>query len=217
MTDTSDARTPRPFRKGSYGDGVRDTGLFLREFVRDPLHTAAIAPSSRALAAAMTAPIPATGAPVVVELGPGTGAFTRAIAERTGGRARQLAVELNPRWAALLARRHPDLDVICADAHTLPDLLAKRGIDRVDAVVSGLPWVAYSPGADGRGLHAVITDALADDGVFTQFAYSWTRWAPPARRQLDDLRAHFAEVTTSPVVRRNLPPAVVRRARTPLR
>ena len=134
-----------------------------------------------------------------------------------GAGPRQLAVELNPRWAALLARRHPDVDVICADAHALPDLLAERGIGRVDAVVSGLPWVAYSPGPDGRALHAVIADTLAADGVFTQFAYSWTRWAPPARRQLDDLRAHFAEVTTSPVVHRNLPPAVVRLARMPRR
>ena len=194
---------------------LTDIGEFLREFVRDPLHTAAVAPSSRALAAAMVEPLPRDG--VVVELGPGTGAFTRAIGEHTGGRAQHLAVELNPRWAALLRRRHPEVDVVRADARTLPALLAERGLRQADAVVSGLPWVAYSPGPDGRGLHAVITDALTDDGVFTQFAYSWTRWAPPARRQLDDLRAHFARVTVSPVVRRNLPPAVVYTARTPLR
>ncbi len=157
------------------------------------------------------------GDPVVVELGPGTGSFTRAIQDRLGGRGRHLAVELNPRWAELLAARHPGVDVVRADARTLPGLLAQRGLGRADAVVSGLPWAAYTPGPDGRGLHAVIVDALADDGVFTQFGYSWTRWAPPARRQLDDLRAHFAEVTTSPVVHRNLPPAVVHRARMPLR
>lgn len=194
-----------------------DTWSFLREFARSPLHTASVAPSSAALAAAMVAPLPRTGDPVVVELGPGTGAFTRAVQDRLRGRGRHLAVELNPRWARLLAGRHPGVDVVRADAHALPDLLAERGLGRVDAVVSGLPWVAYSPGPDGRGLHAVIVDALADDGVFTQFGYSWTRWAPPARRQLGDLRAHFAEVTTGPVVHRNLPPAVVHTARTPVR
>lgn len=192
-----------------------DTGEFLREFARDPLHTAAVAPSSPALAAAMVEPLPSSG--VVVELGPGTGAFTRAIQEHTAGRVRHLAVELNPRWAALLERRHPEVDVVRADARTLPALLAERGVPEADAVVSGLPWVAYSPGPDGRGLHDVIVDALSDDGVFTQFAYAWTRWAPPARRQLADLRAHFADVTIGPVVRANLPPAVVYTARTPVR
>ncbi len=201
-----------------YGGGVTawvDTGRFVREFVRDPLHTASVTPSSRALAAAMVRPIPATGEPVVVELGPGTGAFTRAIQEHTGGRARHVAVELNERWARLLADRHPEVDVVRADARELPRLLAERGITGVDAVVSGLPWVAYTPGSDGRGLHTVITDVLAPTGVFTQFGYTWTRWAPPARRQLADLHAHFAEVATTRTVWRNVPPAIVHEARHP--
>jgi phospholipid N-methyltransferase len=192
-----------------------DTGRFLREFVRDPLHTASVTPSSRALAAAMTLPLPVTGEPVVVELGPGTGAFTRAIQERTGGRARHIAVELNPGWADLLARRCPEVEVVRADARELPRLLADRGLASVDAVVSGLPWVAYAPGPDARGLHALIVEALGPAGVFTQFGYSWTRWAPPARRQLADLRAHFAEVATSRTVWRNFPSAVVYTARQP--
>ena len=195
---------------------MSDTGRFLREFVRDPLHTAAIAPSSPALAAAMTVPLPATGEPVVVELGPGTGAFTAAIQERIGGRGRHVAIELHRGWADLLGRRFPTVDVVRADVRTLPAVLAERGITSVDAVVSGLPWVAYAPGPDGRGLHELITEALAPTGVFTQFAYSWTRWAPPARRQLGDLRHHFAEVVTSRTVWRNLPPAVVHQARQPL-
>lgn len=194
-----------------------DTALFLREFVRDPRRTAAVAPSSAALAVAMTVPLPASGRLVVVELGPGTGAFTSAIQRRTGGRARHLAVELNPGWAKLVARRHPEVDVVVADARQLPALLAERGIGSVDAVVSGLPWMAYSSGPGGRGLHTLIAEALASTGVFTQFAYCWTRWAPPARRQLADLRAHFAEVVISRAVWGNVPPAVVYQARQPVR
>ena len=189
---------------------MSDTARFLREFVLDPLHTAAIAPSSPALAAAMVAPLPLTGEPVVVELGPGTGAFTAVIQERLAGRGRHVAVERSASWAELLARRHPGVDVAHADARSLAQVLAERGIDRVDAVVSGLPWIAHSP-----ELHAAIAATLAPDGVFTQFAYTWTRWARPARRQLSDLRFHFADVTTSRTVWRNLPPAAVHRARRP--
>lgn len=200
-----------------------DTGRFVRAFVRDPWHTAAVAPSSPALAAAMTRPLATilstAGEHVIVELGPGTGAFTAAIQDLARSRpgTRHLAVELNPDWAELLARRYPDVDVAVADARRLPTLLADRGITGVDAVVSGLPWVAHAPGPDGRNLHSVITDVLVPTGVFTQFAYAWTRWAPPARRQLADLRTHFADVTVSSTVWRNLPPAVVYEAARPQR
>ena len=61
----------------------------------------------------------------------------------------------------------------------------------------------------------MIIDALSPDGVFTQFGYTWTRWAPPARRRLADLRAHFADVVITPTVWRNLPPAVVYQAHRP--
>lgn len=193
-----------------------DTGLFLREFARDPLHTASVAPSSAALAAAMTVPVPATGEPVVVELGPGTGAFTAAIARRTGGRGRHIAVERHPGWAELLEQRHPGVEVVTGDVRDLAAILRDRGVTAVDAVVSGLPWVAYASGPGNRPLHSVITDVLAPTGVLTQFAYSPTRWTPPARRQLADLRAHFAEVVISRTVWRNLPPAVVYQARQPV-
>lgn len=190
-------------------------GRFVVEFARDPLRTAALAPSSAALAAAMTAAVPASGAPVVVELGPGTGAFTAAIRARTAGRGRHLAVELNPRWARLLTERHPGVEVLVADAADLPAVLAEHGVTAVDAVVSGLPWVAHRPGTTGLGLSDHVADVLAPEGEFTQFAYTWTRWAPPARRLLAGLRARFADVTLSPTVWRNLPPAVVYQARRP--
>jgi phospholipid N-methyltransferase len=192
-----------------------DVARFVAEFARDPLHTAAVAPSSAALAAVMIDALTADREPVVVELGPGTGAFTAAIQARTNGRGRHLAVELNPRWARLLAERFPAVDVAVADVAALPELLAERQIDAADAVVSGLPWAAHTPGPDGRGLHEVIASAMSPNGFFTQFAYTWTRWMPPARRQFADLTAHFADVKVSPTVWRNLPPAVVYQARRP--
>ena len=75
---------------------AKESALFLRQFLRSPITTGAIAPSSRYLAAAVTAPIPERGDPVVVELGPGTGSFTAEIQRRLGGRGRHIAVEINP-------------------------------------------------------------------------------------------------------------------------
>ena len=71
----------------------------------------------------MTAPIAASGEPVVVELGPGTGAFTRTIQTALGGRGRHVALEVNTQFTSLLAERFPGVDVIPADARDLVAVL----------------------------------------------------------------------------------------------
>lgn len=190
-----------------------DVSSFLVEFVKAPTRTAAVSPSSTALAAKMVPPIPEHGHPVIVELGAGSGAITRAIQRRLGGRGRHIALELNEKWAALLAERHPEVEVLCADARTLPDLLAERGV-LADVIISGLPWAAHAP-VEGGSLVRSLSPSLAEGGVFTQFGYAWSRWAPPARRQLRDFETEFEETATSRTVWRNVPPAVVHTARRP--
>ncbi|WP_062206555.1 class I SAM-dependent methyltransferase [Streptomyces sp. NBRC 109706] len=187
--------------------------LFAREFLRSPLRTASLLPSSRTLGARMVAGLPANGSPVVVELGPGTGAFTGTISASLGGRGRQLAVEVNERLAADLRPRHPDVEVITGSADRLPELLAERGVGAVDAIVSGLPWTVYFDGP--RPLARVLAQVLAPGGVLTQFSYPWTAWTPPARRQRAELRAAFEELLVTRTVWRNVPPALVYVARRP--
>ncbi|WP_262379234.1 class I SAM-dependent methyltransferase [Nonomuraea sp. PA05] len=185
---------------------------FVREFIRSPMRTAAVLPSSAGLAAQMVVGVPERGEPTVVELGAGTGAFTSAIQRRLNGRGRHVVVELNDRFAAEVARAHPAVEVVCDDAVRLPELLAGLGAGPVDVVVSGLPWVAYA----GRPpLIGSVARVLSPAGVYTQFAYTWTRWAAPARRLAGGLREAFEEVVTTATVWRNLPPAVVYVARRP--
>ena len=205
-----------------------DAMVFAREFLRSPLDTASVVPSSAVLCRELTAPVPESGDPVVVELGPGTGVVTAVVQERLGRRGRHLAVELNPRFADALSRRFPAVEVLCADARALPELLARRGL-RADVVLSGLPWAAFQQGGDGddggdddgggggRDLPAVLAATMAPGGALTQIGYAVTRRARPARRQLADLRAAFEEVTTSRTVWSNVPPAVVHVARRPRR
>jgi phospholipid N-methyltransferase len=186
------------------------SALFLREFVRSPLTTASIVASATALARQMIEPLNRldTPNPVVLELGPGTGAFTRAIAAAAPTGTRQLAVELNPTMADYLAEHHPNVDVITGSAADLPSLLGGRGVNRVDLVVSGLPWQSFA-GAHGPHLLMNIADLLARNGSYTQFTYAWTRWTPPARRQHRLLRHAFDRVDVSATVRQNFPPAFV--------
>ncbi len=197
----------------------RAPGPMLRQFVRSPLRTASIVPSSAALAELMTAPRHQTARQVghrkiVVELGPGTGAFTALLQQRAHPGDWHLAIEVNPRMSAHMKAAYPDVDVVTAPASHLQRILDERSIDGADLIVSGLPWQAFS-GAIGRRLIETIAAALAPGGVYTQFTYSWTRWAPPATRQLHEIRAAFERVDTSPTLWRNVPPAFVHTASRP--
>ena len=187
----------------------------LREFLRNPTGIAAVTPSCTAIATLLSMAIPETGDPVVVELGAGTGACTDVIRHRLGGRGRQIAVEVNPTFATLLSKRYRHVEVVCGAAKDLPAFLADRRIRSVDVIISTLPWVAFTPSATARPLLATLVDVLSDGGVYTQVAYSWTRWAPPARRQLGQLQAGFEEVVISETMWRNIPPARAYFARRP--
>lgn len=192
-----------------------ETGTMLREFLRAPGDIGAVAPSSRRLAAAVTAPVPERGEPVVVELGPGTGAFTQAIQEQLGGRGRHVAVEINPQLAGRLSARYPDVDVHAAEAARLPQLLAEHGHAAADVVVSGLPWASF-PGHVQFETLSAVRQVLAPQGAFTTFGYVHARLLAPALRFRRMLHDAFEEVVAGRTVWGNLPPALVyhgRRAR----
>ncbi|PZA21714.1 SAM-dependent methyltransferase [Modestobacter versicolor] len=152
-------------------------------------------------------------APVVVELGPGTGAVTAALRAAVP-ELRYLGVELNPAMADHLAARFPGIDLVRGPASVLPQALAERGLREVDLVVSGLPWQAFA-GSDGTALVSAIAAHLAPSGAHTQFTYRWSRWAPPGRRQHRELQRFFGHVDLSPTVWPNVPPAVVYTATLP--
>ena len=191
----------------------RDVPSVFLEFFRSPNRTAAVLPSSPRLVAPMTAPIPERGEPVVVELGAGTGVFTEGIQRRLGGRGRHIAFELNPRWAELLGHRFPGVEVLCADASELPQVLADRGLV-ADVVVSSVPWEAHSV-VDGSTLVDKIAGSLTEDGVMTQLAHRWTQWASPAKRLAAQMRAGFEETLTTRTTWQNFPPALAYVARRP--
>ncbi len=83
--------------------------IFLRDFMKDPIRVGAISPSSSVLARAMINNIAIDPEDSVVELGPGTGAFTQQIREKTKV---YLGIERNPRFTQILNRRFPDLNFV---------------------------------------------------------------------------------------------------------
>ncbi|MEV3856880.1 methyltransferase domain-containing protein [Streptomyces sp. NPDC050095] len=185
-----------------------------REFLRCPQQVGAMAPSSRRLATEVAVPVPESGDPVVVELGPGTGAFTGVIQELLGGRGHHLAVEINPRLASALAARHPRVQVLNAEAAALPRLLAECGFGAADVVISGLPWASLARPVQRATLDSV-RQVLAPQGAFTTFGYVHATCLASARRFRRMLGTSFEEVVPGRTVWGNLPPAFVYHTRRP--
>lgn len=188
-----------------------DTLAFFRAWVSNPLQIAAIAPSSAVLASLITSEISADNGPVL-ELGPGTGVFTRALLAR-GVRERDLTlIEHSADFAGLLRRRFPAARVHHMDAAKLAaaDHLFEHAT--VGGVVSGLPLLSMGP----RKVMAIVAgafDRLRPGGAFYQFTYGLH--CPVPRRVLDRLGLRATRIGGT---LRNVPPAAVYRiSRRPLR
>jgi phosphatidylethanolamine/phosphatidyl-N-methylethanolamine N-methyltransferase len=112
-----------------------NAALFLRTAIRRPATMGAIMPSSRHLASAMSAQT--KGAGLLVELGAGTGAVTRALRAQHP-QVPLVAVEAEPTLAARLRLRFPEVDVRGQCAHEVLDSLHEAPQDTV--LVSSLPF-----------------------------------------------------------------------------
>jgi phosphatidylethanolamine/phosphatidyl-N-methylethanolamine N-methyltransferase len=195
------------------GRGARRA--FLAAALRRPATMGAVTPSSARLGAVLASVVPRTGEPVVVELGPGTGAVSAVIAEKLPSGGRHLAVELDPDMVAYLRRTRPGLEVVAGNAADLAALLAERGVGSVDAVVCGLPWALFDD-ATQSALLGEISTVIGSRGAFTTFAYLHGMTLAAARRFRRTLHATFDEVLVSATVWRNVPPAFVYVCRRPL-
>lgn len=179
---------------------------FLRAALRSPAAVGAVAPSSVGLAELLASVVPRSGAPVVVELGPGTGSVSAVIDQRLPPAGRHLAVELDRGMIAYLSSARPTLEVVPGDARELGRLLAARGVMHVDAVVSGLPWALFDTPTQ-TAILSEVARLLGSAGAFTTFAYLHGMPLHTARRFRRTLMATFDEVVVSRTVWRNLPPA----------
>jgi len=187
---------------------------FLAAALRHPSSVGAVVPSSQRLAGVLASVVPREGRPVVVELGPGTGAVSAVIERRLPPGARHLAVELDSAMVAYLHRSLPALEVVQGDAAHLAALLAGRGVSRVDAVVCGLPWALFDASTQSAIL-GEVSRVIGATGAFTTFAYLHGMTFAAARRFRRTLRETFDEVVVTATVWRNVPPAFVYVCRRP--
>ena len=182
---------------------MAETLGFFRAWLKAPLRVAAVTPSGRALAKLITSEINRGTGPVI-ELGPGTGSFTRILLAHSVRQEDLVLVEFGAALAENLHQRFPNVRTLCMDAARL------RGVHLFDgraaaAVVSALP-LSSMPRRKVIGILKGAFDKMRADGVFYQFTYG-PRFPVP-QRLLDRLGLQAEQIGSTLA---DFPPASVYR------
>lgn len=191
----------------AWPDGLR----FARRFLRHPGRVGSIVPSSRRLASGVLAGIerpPGGARPLtIVELGAGTGAFTRAIVAGLREGDRFISIEVDAAFVDILRRRWPDIDIVCASAEALCEIIGERALGAADHIVSGLPF-ATLPGDTTRRIVSAVARSLRDGGTFSTFHYLHSYGVPSATTFRRLMTSALGSTPSVEFVARNLPPAL---------
>jgi phosphatidylethanolamine/phosphatidyl-N-methylethanolamine N-methyltransferase len=179
-----------------------DLALFRRRLLRNPRQISAIAPSSRALARAMTLGLGPNSGPVV-EFGPGTGRFTEAILARGVPPERVTLFELDEEFVDYLRGKFPGVTIFNRPAQDAAELVPGG----VAAVISGLPLLSMPPDVR-EGIVGSAFSILSPSGRFVQFTYG-----PRAPLPAETIAALNLKVNKGHKIWANLPPATVYRFR----
>ncbi|RNB70881.1 class I SAM-dependent methyltransferase [Brevibacillus panacihumi] len=185
---------------------MADFLAFLRRFIAEPGQVGSVIPSSRFLCQNMLSSIDWSKTDVIFELGPGTGPFTQAISKYKKPDAYYLLVERDPQFRNLLHSRFPDL-TIREEATQLRTYLEELHLDKVDVIVSGLPFANF-PAQQRAAILDQVQSVLAPDGIFVTFQYSLQLKA--------ELQARFSWVETDFTLF-NIPPAFIYTCRNQVR
>lgn len=187
----------------------KEDRIFFGRWIRTPLRIGAMTPSGAALARLVAKQIDPAGTGPVVELGSGTGAVTAALLDAGIAPGRLILFERDHELFHWLKSQFRQLTILQDDARNLHTRLAERGIDSIDAVVSGLPLLSMA-----EEIRRAIVDRalslLGPKGVFVQFSYSPLC---PIPRQV--LASHGLEAEPAGVAWLNFPPAAIWRVARP--
>lgn len=174
---------------------------FLRGFLKHPVMVGSVIPSSRLLIDKMLEPVDWANTRLFVEYGPGVGTFTRPILDRLNAEATLLTIDTNREFTAYLKESidDPRLAAVHGSASDVSRILADRGFDQADYVLSGLPFSTLPPGI-GEDIAAATASSIRPGGAFLVYQFS-----PKVR---DFIAPHFERIERG-FEWRNVPPATL--------
>jgi phosphatidylethanolamine/phosphatidyl-N-methylethanolamine N-methyltransferase len=182
---------------------VRNTSLFLRRWLANPLQMGSLVPSSPTLCKRIAALVERRDDEVVVELGAGTGVVSRAMLAAGVPAEKLVVVEIVRDMAEHLRAALPGVNVIQGDAFELARALPPRWHGKVGTAICGIPLVMLPLDRQRQFVDAV--EAVAPGKGFLLYTYCITSPLPWRKLGLDAKREAWTPL--------NLPPASVWRYR----
>lgn len=149
------------------------SGKFLKTFFKERKQVGAVAPSSRFLVKKMCNKVDFETAKVIIELGPGTGVFTREILDRASDDSKIFVFELNQDFCKILETKFQDKRIVLVNgsAEKMESVLKDHGIEKADAIISSLPLTVIPEPIKSNILKASF-QILKSKGVYVQYQYS---------------------------------------------
>jgi len=153
--------------------GISPQWQFLRGFLKHPVMVGSIIPSSRVLIQKMLGPVDWENTKLFVEYGPGVGTFTRPILELLGEDAKLLTIDTNADFTKYLKESIDDerLITVTGSAADVEKILADRGFEKADYVLSGLPFSTLPPGV-GDAIAEATAKVIRPGGAFLVYQFS---------------------------------------------
>lgn len=182
----------------SHGE-VKNTTLFLKRWLANPLQMGSVIPSSPALCRRIAALVRRGPEEVVVELGAGTGVISRALLAAGVPPERLVVVEIVRDMADHLRRVLPGVTVIQGDAFDLARALPERMHGKVGTAICGIPLVMLPLEQQKRFVDAV--ESVAPGKGFLLYTYCITSPLPYRTLALTAKREAWTPL--------NIPPASV--------
>jgi phosphatidylethanolamine/phosphatidyl-N-methylethanolamine N-methyltransferase len=183
---------------------------FFKQFLKRPKETAAVVASSRELSKLIVDMADLNGKKCVVELGPGTGAFTREILDRIDTDTLFFCLEINRQFVSETKQNCPEAIVYHASATDIGKYLKKNKKETCDCVISGLPWALLDSSLQEELLNSIY-DSLDEGGVFLTIAHITGLIFPPGRRFKKLLDMKFNKVSRSRIIWGNMFPGFIYR------
>lgn len=175
---------------------------FIKQYMKNPRTVGAVAPSSEKLAYRMVEDINFLNASCIVEYGPGTGAFTEKILNKKKDSTVFIAIEYNTDFYNILKEKfkyETNFILINGSAENLKEYLNKYNIDKVDYIVSGLPFASL-PDDMSKRILSITKEILKGKSEFITFQYTLFK--------MKLFRTYFGKIKRKKVLL-NLPPAYV--------
>ena len=181
---------------------------FIREFIKSPSQTGSIAASSKHLAKAIVKHAKVHDAQTILEIGPGTGAFTETITRNKKNDADFVAVEFNKKFCNILQTKFPNIIIENDSVENISKILARHSMENVDAIVCSLPWAVFSSEYQDKLIQGIY-DSMSPGAKFCTFAYIQGAFLPAGFRFKRKIDSIFSTVKKSRIVWLNIPPAFV--------